>query len=187
MRVLTVKEPWASLIIMHGKSIETRSQNIAGGYRGPVAIHVALKALPAEDPAWGAAANAGMIIERRRHPWGRIIGVVDLVDVSPATTRTETASDHGSGASEVRDGAGTAEHWHLHLENPYALDEPIPYTGGVALRRLDTSTGAKVFAQLREAGASPRASARMVARDAGVTGVSQTITPPCTHDERRLP
>ena len=48
LRVLTVRQPYAWAIIHGGKDIENRTRNIAGSYRGPVAIHAALQA-PAFD------------------------------------------------------------------------------------------------------------------------------------------
>ena len=42
MRILTVRQPWAYAIVHLGKDVENRVRNIAGDYRGPVAIHAAL-------------------------------------------------------------------------------------------------------------------------------------------------
>lgn len=43
MRILTVRQPWAWAIIHGGKDVENRVRNIAGDYRGPIAIHVGLQ------------------------------------------------------------------------------------------------------------------------------------------------
>lgn len=40
MRILTLTQPWASLIAIGAKTLETRSWRT--GYRGPLAIHYAL-------------------------------------------------------------------------------------------------------------------------------------------------
>lgn len=97
MRVLTVRQPWAWAIIHGGKDVENRVRNIAGSYRGPVAIHVALRddtnafsdfdpspclsALDSMADGWYEATHAAL----GSPPWwgqqGHIIGVVDLVDV----------------------------------------------------------------------------------------------------------
>lgn len=50
MRILTVRQPWAWAIIHGQKDVENRVRNIAGDYRGPVAIHTALDDAP-EDIA----------------------------------------------------------------------------------------------------------------------------------------
>jgi hypothetical protein len=39
VKALTVQQPWAWAIVHGGKDVENRSRNLAGSYRGPVAIH----------------------------------------------------------------------------------------------------------------------------------------------------
>ena len=48
MRVLTLREPWASLIAYGPKRIETRSWR--SSYRGPLYIHAGAAAADREDP-----------------------------------------------------------------------------------------------------------------------------------------
>lgn len=100
MRILTVRQPWAWLIVHGGKDIENRTRNIAGGYRGPVAIHAALRddnsVLDYEHPMAGLTQapcpNGRNLNHNTPHcNWcqnieplkyrghGHIIGVVDLV------------------------------------------------------------------------------------------------------------
>jgi hypothetical protein len=57
MRALTVRQPWAWAIVHGGKDVENRTRNLAGSYRGPVAIHAALRTTPDawRDPAVTAA------------------------------------------------------------------------------------------------------------------------------------
>lgn len=43
MRILTVRQPWAWAIVHGGKDVENRTRNIAGAYRGPVAIHAGMR------------------------------------------------------------------------------------------------------------------------------------------------
>lgn len=103
MRILTVRQPWAWAIIHGGKDVENRPRNIAGGYRGPVAIHAGLaydrdanrnsatlrgaqdraaRAVGADTFPGGYMWDVGATDPREQ--WsvqGSIIGVVDLVDV----------------------------------------------------------------------------------------------------------
>ncbi|GAA3009239.1 ASCH domain-containing protein [Microbacterium aurantiacum] len=46
LRVVTVKQPYASLIVRGRKDVENRVRNIAGQCRGPVAIHAGLGHVP---------------------------------------------------------------------------------------------------------------------------------------------
>ncbi len=136
MRILTVRQPWAWAIIHGGKDVENRVRNVAGGYRGPVAIHAGLAL---DESAFGSTtlhnawlsaggddAPGGWGISKR----GRIIGVVDLVDVHHADDAAcyeclPWGEDFGK---------------HLVLSNPRPLAEPIPYKGALGLRRLDPET-----------------------------------------------
>lgn len=87
MRILTVRQPWSEAIIFGGKDVENRARNIAGGYRGPVAIHSAKRpATPEEWRAFDAGYPDAMLRMAESVPWsqeeyGVIIGVVDLVGV----------------------------------------------------------------------------------------------------------
>ena len=90
MRVITVRQPWAWAIVHGGKDVENRTRNIAGSYRGPVAIHAALAdADNAPDSVWlDAMRDRDTTVLRepgkslaRWQPRGVVIGVVDLADV----------------------------------------------------------------------------------------------------------
>lgn len=161
MRILTVRQPWAYAIIHGGKDVENRTTNIAGAYRGPVAIHVGLRydydwrssALDAamrpvrNDFARRALTEVGATV-RHPMPWeegiGHIIGVVDLVDVH------NTIDCWGFDGQGERWCSAWAQHdmHHLVLANPRPLSEPIPYRGALGLRRLDEATISRIEAQL---------------------------------------
>lgn len=142
-RILTVQEPWATLIVKYGKTVENRSRNLAGDYRGPVLIHAGKRITKAGDRAWTVADEVGMNTDRydgeEFHP-GHIIGVVDLVDV-------HHGPEYGGGCHKLNSPLpvlptyglcsawGEAEAYHLVLANPRALDEPIPYMGALGLRK----------------------------------------------------
>lgn len=65
-RVLSVRQPWASLIVMGEKTVENRTWSTP--YRGTLAIHAALR-LDADDAT------------TRALPRGVILGTVSLCDV----------------------------------------------------------------------------------------------------------
>ncbi|MFJ4173361.1 hypothetical protein [Microbacterium sp. NPDC089696] len=107
MRILTVRQPWAWAIIHGGKDVENRPRNIAGSYRGPVAIHAGLtydkdsheRSQTLRDAQDRAAVALGAEVFSHGYLWdldapdpreqwslmGHIIGVVDLVDVHSAS------------------------------------------------------------------------------------------------------
>lgn len=158
MRILTVRQPWAWAIVHGGKDVENRVRNIAGDYRGPVAIHAAI----------GKTAELNEAQERllldhdvdgKVDAWlggepiegGVIIGVVDLVDVHTASViggcgrMDNHCAEHPNGCRHHCSpwAMGPApEGWyqHLVLANPRPLAEPIPYRGSQGLRTLDEAT-----------------------------------------------
>lgn len=111
MRVLSVKQPWATLIIHHRKNVENRGWSTR--YRGLVAIHASLRPdRDAHPQLWELVGGETAV------PYGAVIGVVRLVDV-------------------VRDAASVwaepgAVHW--VLTDPRPVAEPIPWRGGLGLR-----------------------------------------------------
>lgn len=169
MRILTVRQPWAWAIIHGGKDVENRVRNLAGSYRGPVAIHAGMS----KDP------------DAHRHPliistwqenqdayflhFGAIIGVVDLLGVHDSgdcfhesilraaelfhsDRETFDGLPFTSGAGGLIGRASFCSEWaqdghfHLALANPRPLTEPIPHKGALGLRTLDDETTARVLA-----------------------------------------
>lgn len=153
MKALTVRQPWAWAIIHGGKDVENRSRNIVGSYRGPLAIHAALR--PADEidtpdrlvaQAVGRLARAkqtdGMAMVpacvsdpndrahwvHERFGWrGAIIGVVDLINVH------EERPHWSSTGCACPSDWGDIDCWHLALANPRPLAAPIPYKGRLGL------------------------------------------------------
>ena len=85
MKILSIRQPWASLIVTGGKNIATgaiemkdvENRTWATGYRGPVLVHSSLR----------ADAITPNEIERRfgvvppsEQPLGGVVGVADLVN-----------------------------------------------------------------------------------------------------------
>lgn len=147
MRILTVRQPWAWSIVHLGKDIENRTRSL-GPYRGPVAIQAGLTADPPTDKRWLRAP----LPEDWNRRWtsrlltrGAILGVVDLVDVHHATscpTHDEAAPWPLCSPWAERDT------WHLVLEAPRPLANPIPYRGALGLRTLPDDVVARIHEQL---------------------------------------
>jgi len=151
MRILTVRQPWSEAIIFGGKDVENRVTNVAGSFRGTVAIHSAKRpATPAEWRAFEIRYPSAMSQMMDTVPWsqeefGVIIGVVDLVDVhDPTDMLFGHSPDHPTTCSLWAEPAA----FHLVLENPRPLAEPIPFKGALGLRRMDEETTAAVWSQI---------------------------------------
>jgi hypothetical protein len=117
--VLTVQEPWASLIVDGHKDVENRTWGT--GYRGRLWIHAGQKV---DRGAWawiGATFGAAQVADW--HPGGdteqalgAIIGYVDLVDC-----RQFSKSPWWTGS------------WAWELRNPVRLETPEPKRGRLGL------------------------------------------------------
>lgn len=165
MRAITVRQPWAWAIVHGGKDVENRSRNIAGSYRGPVAIHAGLALADLIDTenrlvaqAVGRLARAGQreglrvvparvgdpddgrhrITERFGHR-GAFVGIVELVDVHHATQcRAVGPLD----PDDDRHCSRWAMHGHHHLvlADARPLREPVPTRGRLGLWTPDAGT-----------------------------------------------
>lgn len=129
MRALTVRQPWAWAIIHGGKDVENRTRNVAGGYRGPVAIHAGLTVDVAshEHPEIERATiDASYFLDldddRDPYPLGAFIGVVDLVNAHPSPPGSRCCTEWAEPGAH-----------HLVLANPRPLPEPIPARGRLGL------------------------------------------------------
>jgi len=82
LKALSVRQPWAHLIIHHGKDIENRSWRTS--YRGPILIHASL------NPAGTRIAEIEQLHRRCFDlggiKFGGIIGQAELVDIVTSST-----------------------------------------------------------------------------------------------------
>jgi hypothetical protein len=149
MRVLTVRQPWAWAIIYGGKDVENRDRNIAGSYRGPVAIHAAA--------AWDDDAFSDPIVRDAIARYGldamgsslttrAIIGVVDLVDVrEPIDVQVRVDERTWKWVSHDPSPWAWPGRKHLVFADPHPLAHPIPFRGGLGLRRLPAEVAAQIY------------------------------------------
>lgn len=162
MRVLTVRNPWGSLIIDGAetndgghdvKDIENRTSNIAGSYRGLLAIHVAQAWAEGWQAHWPSHASRttldAVALDAQR---GHIIGVVDLTDahVADYLPAPEPGTYRPCSAWAQYPADPPAPMHHLVLSNPQRLPRPIPWRGGLGLRRAPADLVAAITGQLAE-------------------------------------
>lgn len=84
MRILTLTQPWATLVALGHKKVETRSWSTP--YRGSMAIHAA-KGWKPENAEWATElVERGLIPSTL--PFGQIVCVVHLKDVLPTNPPT---------------------------------------------------------------------------------------------------
>lgn len=156
MRVLTVRQPWAWAIIAGGKDVENRVRNLAGDYRGPLAIHAGKvwDGTSFEKPEVVAAhtrlrdtVDGLSLPERELYQMdpgrGHIIGVVNLRATHHSEFCTE-ADEHG----ELCSAWAEPDVWHLELEDPQTLTQPISFKGALGMRTLPADVIAAIQLQL---------------------------------------
>jgi hypothetical protein len=119
MKVLTVRQPWAELIVSGRKDVENRTRRT--NHRGLLAIHAGLGFDDHEPPV------------RRVLDFGAIIGVVDVVDC--------TQGSRSRWALPLQ--------WHWLLANARRLSKPIPYRGALGLWTVDPATERLIRRRLR--------------------------------------
>lgn len=151
MRALTVRQPWAWAIVHGSKDVENRTRNIAGSYRGPVAIHAGLAKFEQHNMASRALRDTHGTEVDTRVLYGAVIGVVDLIDVHHAPDDGDSLWCCGGtdeeGARPCSEWA-MANHHHLILANPRALARPIPAKGHLGLWTPDDALAAAICEDL---------------------------------------
>ena len=124
MKCLSLTQPWATLVALGAKKMETRSWSTK--YRGPLAIHAA-KRFPATAKAFAETERA---LDRlpSRLALGAIIAVVDLTQVQP----TEFLIGRLSGLEHYY-GDYSPGRFAWRLDNVRRLANPVPFKGSLGL------------------------------------------------------
>jgi activating signal cointegrator 1 len=128
LKVLSLLQPWASLVVMGKKKIETRSWQTA--YRGPLLIHASLGkrgALLAAEPPFQKYIPQFSIL-----PFGAIIGKASLTDVvAIGGTQLSHEQINRLSLEEQAFGDYNAGRFAWMLEDPVIFGQPIPIPGAL--------------------------------------------------------
>lgn len=125
MRILTLRQPWATLVAIGEKTVENRRWSTS--YRGPLAIHA--------GEAWDPAATGDPLVEealtehgltRADLPHGVVVALAELTD-----------AHQSAGLCCVPWGLQDGGYQHLLLADIRQLREPVKMTGRLGLTRLD--------------------------------------------------
>lgn len=168
MKALTLKQPWATLVAIGAKRIETRSWQTS--YRGRLAIHAAkgfpkwarlfttgpvcyeaVKSLYPWREAFGRVNSAG-----EAYPLGVVLATCRLVDVVPTEVvacrhNVFSVSLTPISAQEEAFGDYSPGHFAWILEDIKPLLEPIPAKGALSLWEWDESRSTDCKIDNREA------------------------------------
>lgn len=119
MKAISIRQPWAELILQGRRTIEPRTWQT--NYRGRIAIHASQTVKEEACVAYG--------LDQTKVVRGALVGTVELVDVLPLDKRGWEAlrEQHLS----LRDFPGPMFGW--RLEDPQRLPQPIPMRGRMSL------------------------------------------------------
>lgn len=156
MRVLTLTQPYATLIAIRAKKFETRSWGTR--YRGPLAIHAAkglgpvggapgFRELCGQDPFRSAIQNAEYTGPDAL-PLGAIVAVCTLAEIYDI--RRDGLFANGTliplpDESEYDFGDYTPGRYAWRLTDVQTLREPLPYKGGQGLRPISDAATLKAI------------------------------------------
>lgn len=136
MKALTLTQPWATLVAIGAKRVETRGWYTR--YRGPVAIHAArgfppeARALCArwvfQDALWRANyMSAGEL------PLGAVLAIAELVECVPTNDQHRLTQLAPIGSDEEAFGDYTANRYAWVLQNVRRVPTPIAAKGALGL------------------------------------------------------
>lgn len=134
MKILTIRQPYAALLVTGRKTIEQRSWKTA--YRGPLAIHSGLQDL---DVPTKYRTDVSFLNDDLRARRGFILGVVDFVEC-----REARRSDRDAMCADVGE---NQQAW--LMSNPRLLSRPLPWKGSQGLRDLPQEVAEQVLERIR--------------------------------------
>ncbi len=117
IRALTIKQPWAELLIRGEKTIECRTWTTP--YRGPLLLHAAKSRDPQMKSVYPAA------------PCGCLIALAQLTGIEQIT-----AANAAQFNTVWEDNPPGAYAWHLDNIEPF---DPIPWRGQIGLFAVPSS------------------------------------------------
>jgi hypothetical protein len=120
MKALSIRQPWADLIVRGIKTLELRSWTV--NYRGPLAIHASQTVDRAACQAHG--------LDPDQVSTGAIIGVVDLVSIVELDDKAFVSRQNEHLAT---DGFKTSPLYGWQIATPHALSRPRPVRGRMGL------------------------------------------------------
>ena len=159
MKALTLTQPWATLVAIGAKTIETRSWRTS--HRGLIAIHAAVgfpaacRALCGRPPFADVLAAAGYHsrVAQLTAECGKVLAVVDLKgcwETFPSSLNPEAwRTVFGGAPHEEAFGDYSSGRWGWRMEGLQRMAEPVPVRGFQQLWSLPADVEAAVMAQVR--------------------------------------
>jgi len=148
MLAVSLTQPWASLVALGKKTIETRSWTAS--HRGPIAIHAAkgfpggCQALCAEEPFRAALAGR----TAKQLPRGLIVAVARLDSCWRFPEAPDPFGGRPHAEHEIDFGDYTPGRFGFVLTDIVPLPEPVPAKGALSIWRIPDDVRALIAAQI---------------------------------------
>ena len=141
VKIISVRQPWAWLIVAGHKDIENRTWRTS--YRGRLLIHASLATEPEDFPMQRQWIESAGIVIPEDLPRGAIVGLATLSHV-----------DCGDGYQG--DGLACSSPWFegpygFHMADAVEFAEPIPCRGQLGIRDVSDALAARVSKMISEA------------------------------------
>lgn len=141
MKAITIKQPWALLVAVGVKTVENRTTNVFGSYRGPLAIHSsrqidrqALASARVRAALRDLGYTPGLLPAL---PLGAVLAVSELLDVHHDSVHTPVVVDDELRVTDPCSPWADRGAWHGVLTDaPRPLPVPVPWTGRLSLWEL---------------------------------------------------
>jgi hypothetical protein len=148
MKVLSVRQPWAYLIVAGYKDIENRKWYT--GHRGPLLIHASRAVDPNDFPKQRKWIESAGIVIPEDLPRGAIVGSATLTNVY-SDGRDEELQDlmflRGQDGNPWFEGP-----YGFEMEYAVQFHQPIPYRGSLGIREAsDANMTSDLFETLEDA------------------------------------
>lgn len=152
MKVISLLQPWATLVVIGAKKIETRSWNTK--YRGPVLIHASKAMKPFQkDLCYQPFFKEYMDGVHDDLPLGAIIGKANLINTAPTSYFLSFFGDNpktGLAAqlnAEQEKAFGDYSPWRYGwlFSDPVQFIQPMPAKGSLGLWNYEIDNDIKIW------------------------------------------
>ena len=144
MKILSVRQPWAWLIVEGYKDIENRKWRTS--YRGPLLIHSSQAVDPTDFPMQREWIETCGIVIPEDLPRGAIVGSATLTDVL----------DMNDPGGRLCFSPWFEGPYGFHMADAVEFAEPIPWRGQLGIRDISDALAARVSKDVTKIGTARR-------------------------------
>lgn len=146
MRAISLMQPWASLVAMGAKRIETRSWRHC--IRGELAIHASMTFKEAQRLLCDQSPFNSYVHYWNALPFGAVVAVVHLAEITRSEIALPILKALPDGAQEIAFGDYSPKRFAWYFKGVQRLVHPVPAKGARGVFELSDSVESQVRKQL---------------------------------------